>query len=107
MLSTVSAILEDVRYGCRMFRKEPRFAALIIVTLALGIGACTTVMLLGLAAAGLLARVVGSLLFEVAPTDPIALAAAAAVLLGATSLACVMPARRAASADPVTVMKCG
>jgi predicted permease len=59
----------------------------------------------GLAAAGLLSRLVASELFGVTATDPLThVAAVAAVLAGACG-ALALPARRAARVDPITVLK--
>jgi predicted permease len=41
--SAVDGIWQDVSYGLRIFRKNPGFTALAIITLALGMGASTTV----------------------------------------------------------------
>ena len=59
----------------------------------------------GVAGAIALTRVMASLLFHVAPTDPAALAGAAALMTGAMLLACVIPARRAMNVDPMEALR--
>jgi MacB-like periplasmic core domain len=46
-----------------------------------------------------------SLLFGVAPTDPLALVAVALILLCASLLACYLPARRAAGLSPADLLR--
>ena len=41
-LPSVEALLRDVRFGCRMIARNPGFAAVAILTLAIGIGATAT-----------------------------------------------------------------
>jgi predicted lysophospholipase L1 biosynthesis ABC-type transport system permease subunit len=60
---------------------------------------------IGLIAALGVTRLMSSLLFGVAPTDPTAYAAALAVILAAAALASYLPARRAAAIDPVETLK--
>jgi putative ABC transport system permease protein len=60
---------------------------------------------LGLVAAAAGAGVLRSLLFEVAPRDPVSLAVVAAVLLVATMAAAWLPARRAARTDPIKALR--
>ena len=51
------------------------------------------------------ARVLQSFLFSVAPTDPIAIGGAAVLMLAIAAVACYIPARRAADADPVQALR--
>jgi putative ABC transport system permease protein len=59
----------------------------------------------GLLSAVILATSLRSLLFGVAPTDPIALVAVALILLCASLLACYLPARRAAGLSPADLLR--
>jgi len=67
-------------------------------TAALGIG-------LGLLAAYGLTRTIASFLYDVSPTDPTTAVAVAGVLLLVTALAAFVPARRAASINPVVALR--
>jgi predicted permease len=62
-------------------------------------------VILGLAAAASLTRLIQNLLFGVQPFDPAAFAAAAAVLAISAALACYAPARRATRIDPLTALR--
>jgi putative ABC transport system permease protein len=58
----------------------------------------------GIVAAIMMARLAAAVLFAVKPTDPLALALAAAILGGVSVAACVIPARRASRVDPVVAL---
>ena len=60
---------------------------------------------LGLLLAAISARVVGALLYGVAPFDPVSFGAAAAALLLVALVACAVPARRAATVDPSVTLR--
>jgi predicted permease len=60
--------------------------------------------LLGALAGG---RIIAGALYGVSPRDPVAIAAAVAVLLIAAALAVLVPARRAARIDPVAILRQG
>jgi putative ABC transport system permease protein len=59
----------------------------------------------GLAGALALSRAIGSLLFELSPTDPATLAAVALLLTAVALLASWLPARRAARVDPLIALR--
>ncbi|MGH9526982.1 MAG: FtsX-like permease family protein, partial [Terriglobales bacterium] len=69
-----------------------------LLPVVLGLGA-------GLLGALALGRALASLLFEVQPGDPAALAAAAIILLSVAAAACWGPARRAVRVNPVTALR--
>ncbi|HYN10021.1 MAG TPA: FtsX-like permease family protein [Vicinamibacterales bacterium] len=62
-------------------------------------------LVVGVVLALALGRAIGSLLFETAPADPIVYFTGALVLLVAAALALWAPARRAARADPLVVLR--
>jgi putative ABC transport system permease protein len=62
-------------------------------------------LVLGIAGAAALTRLLESMLFSVTPTDPIAFGAALLVLLAAALFASYAPARRAAGVDPAIALR--
>jgi putative ABC transport system permease protein len=62
-------------------------------------------VLIGLAGAFALTRVIRSLLFGVSPTDPLVFAGVSVVLLAVAVLAAFLPARRAARVDPIEAIR--
>jgi len=78
-----------------------------ILRMILGQGLLLAVLGVGIGIAGALAlgNLVKSLLFEVAPTDPITFAGVAFVLIVAAIVATYLPARRAAAVDPIIALR--
>jgi ABC-type antimicrobial peptide transport system permease subunit len=60
---------------------------------------------LGAGGAWLASRWVRALLYEVSPGDPTVYASLAALLAGVTFVSCLLPARRAAAADPLVALR--
>jgi predicted permease len=69
-----------------------------VAPVAIGIG-------FGLALAAMLSSLVAGFLYGVTPTDPVSLAVAAAVLLGAGALAAALPGWRAGRTSPVEALR--
>jgi putative ABC transport system permease protein len=82
-----------------------RPAAILRMVLGQGLALALLGIALGLIGALSLTRVLSGLLFEVQPTDPLTFAGVAAVLSFAALAACYIPARRAASVDPIVALR--
>jgi ABC-type antimicrobial peptide transport system permease subunit len=78
-----------------------------ILSLVVGQGMALSLfgVTLGLAAAFLLTRLIRSMLFGVAPTDPFTFAGISLLLAMITLLATYIPAQRATQIDPVTSLR--
>ena len=62
-------------------------------------------LVLGASGALLLGGLLSTMLFRVEPTDAVTYAAVSCVLLGVAALACLVPALRAASVDPIRALR--
>jgi predicted permease len=82
---------------------EPRQLEKMFLLHGLALSAAGAVV--GLVAAMALGRLMSSLLFGVGPTDPAAYVAAVVVTIAAAALASYMPARRAATIDPIETLR--
>ena len=70
-----------------------------------GLGLAAAGLALGLAGAFALTRLMSSLLYGVAPTDPITYAGVAAMLVGIAAVASWIPALRATRVDPIIALR--
>ena len=61
---------------------------------------------IGLAAAAAASRFIATLLFGLAPTDPMTIAGAIAVMLLVSAVAGYLPAKRASGIDPMAALRC-
>jgi putative ABC transport system permease protein len=63
-------------------------------------------IVVGIAGALIVSRVLRSFLFEVEPTDPATIVGAGLLFAGVTLIACWVPTRRAAAVDPLEALRC-
>jgi len=75
------------------------------LVLSRGLLLTTTGMVIGIALALLLTRLLGNLLYQVSPRDPLAFVAAFALMTVASTAACFLPAWRATRTDPIRALR--
>jgi len=90
--------------GIRMALGAARRDVLLLVV-GRGARLCLLGVAIGLASAIALTRLMGNLLFNISPTDPATLAGVGALLIVVALAACLIPARRAASVDPMRALR--
>jgi predicted permease len=93
-------------FGVRMALGASR-AALLGMVLRQGLELVLIGLAIGLAGALVLTRLLTALLFGIEPTDALTFVAVSMVLVAVAALACFVPARRAASVDPVVALRAG
>ena len=71
-----------------------------------GLGLVAAGLLLGIAGAWMLSKLLSSALYDVSPSDPATFGAVAAVLAASALVACWLPARRATRIDPMAALRC-
>lgn len=91
-------------FGVRMALGATRRSVLSMV-LRQGLSTVGLGLLLGVAAAVGFGRVLQSYLYDTAPADPLVLAAVACAFVAAAALACLGPARRATTVDPLVALR--
>lgn len=82
---------------------SPKRLLQLVITRAVGLTVVGVV--LGVVTVLAVQRLISGLLFEVAPTDPATLAAVAGLLGAVALVACLVPAWRAARADPMAALR--
>ena len=91
-------------FGIRMaVGAQPRDVLKLVIKH--GIKLALAGVLLGLAGAWALTRLMKTLLFSVSPTDPLTFAALALLLMLVALLACYLPARKAMKVDPLMALR--
>jgi predicted permease len=91
-------------FGIRMALGAPRVGVLGMV-LREGLTLVVIGLVIGMAGALALTQLLQTLLFEVRPTDSLTFLAVSTVLLMVAVLACLLPAKRAASVDPMVALR--
>jgi predicted permease len=90
--------------GVRMALGAQRFRVLSLV-LGRGIGVALIGVVAGIAGAAAVTQFMATLLFGVKPIDSTTILSASLASIGVATLACYIPARRAASADPMVALR--
>ena len=91
-------------FGVMMALGAPRVNVLAMV-LRQGLQLVLIGLAIGLAGALVLTRMLTTMLFGIEPTDGITFVAVSMVLIAVAALACLVPAKRAASVDPMIALR--
>jgi putative ABC transport system permease protein len=99
---SVSLRTQEIAIRMALGAQRGRIARLVLIS-----GVKMALIGCGLGVLGSLAvsRLIGSFLFDVSPTDPVIYLAAALTMIVMTLVASALPARRAASADPLDALR--
>ena len=90
--------------GVRMALGAQR-QTLVAMVIRQGMFLAAVGLAIGLPGAWMFSRVLGSLLFEISPRDPLTFVAVAGVLAAVALAACAIPAWRVTRVDPLTVLR--
>ena len=91
-------------FGIRMALGARRTSVLSLV-LRQGLALVLVGLAIGLGGALVLTRLLTTLLFGIQPTDGVTFAAVSMVLIAVAAIACLIPARRAATVDPIVALR--
>jgi len=104
-VTSYSVSLQTKEIGVRMALGADR-STVVSMVLKRGVGQLAVGSLIGLTVSAALIRFVQDLLWGAPSNDPWVFSAAVAILLLIGSVACVLPALRAAWVDPIVVLRC-